>query len=115
MVEPEINPTRKKKLKHSFFLGNGIKEVDPIEAAKKLLFRDHKDVAELNVNYYNGKLGPKFLPPMFYSAIPNVVNPSAYRGVHIILDFRIVQPNAPNQLRAKQTQLDPDVNPENPN
>ena len=78
MVEPEINPTRKKKLKHSFFLGNGIKEDDPIEAAKKLLFRDHRDVAELNDNYYNGKLGPKFLPPIFYSGIPHVINPSAY-------------------------------------
>ena len=80
LVEPEVNPTRKKKLKlkHSFFLGNGIKEDDPKEAANKLLFRDHKDVADLNDNYYNGKLGPKFLPPIFYSAIPNVVNPSAY-------------------------------------
>ena len=78
LVEPEINPTRKKKLKHSFFLGNGIKEDDPIEAAKKLLFRDHRDVAELNDNYYNGKLGPKFLPPIFYSGIPHVINPSAY-------------------------------------
>ena len=34
LVEPEINPTRKEKLKHSFSLGNGIKEDDPIEAAK---------------------------------------------------------------------------------
>ena len=80
LVEPEVNPTRKKKLKlkHSFFLGNGIKEEDPIEAADKLLLRDHKDVADLNNNYYNGKLGPKFLPPIFFSGIPNVVNPSGY-------------------------------------
>ena len=76
--EPALKPTRKKKLKHSFFLGNGIKEEDPIEAANKLLFRDHKDVADLNNNYYNGKLGPKFLPPIFYSGIPHIVNPSAY-------------------------------------
>ena len=78
LVEPALKPTRKKKLKHSFFLGNGIKEDDPIEAAKKLLFRDHRDVAELNDNYYNGKLGPKFLPPIFYSGIAHVINPSAY-------------------------------------
>ena len=80
LVEPEVNPTRKKKLKlkHSFFLGNGIKEEDPIEAADKLLLRDHKDVADLNNNYYNRKLGPKFLPPIFFSGIPSVVNPSGY-------------------------------------
>ena len=44
----------------------------------KLLFRDHRDVAELNDNYYNRKLGPKFFPPIFYSGIPHVVNPSVY-------------------------------------
>ena len=100
----EINQTTEKRLnpeQHKFFnIGNGIKETDPEEAAKKLLLRDHKDVAELNDNYYNGKLGPKFLPPVFLSGIPNVVNPSAYRGVHTILlksDFRIVRPNAPDQ------------------
>ena len=80
LVEPEIRPTRKKKLKHSFFLGNGIKEDDPIEAAKKLLLRDHRDVAELSDNYYDGKLGPKFLPHIFFSGIPHVVNPSAYEN-----------------------------------
>ena len=64
LVEPKVNPTRKKKLKHSFFLGNGIKEDDPIEAAKKLLFRDHID--QLNDNYCNGKLEPKFLPHIPY-------------------------------------------------
>ena len=99
----EVKQATEKKLNRKqceFFLGNGIKENDPEEAATKLLFRDHRDVAELNDNYYNGKLGPKFLPPVFLSGIPNVVNPSAYRGVHIILlkpDFRIVRPNAPNQ------------------
>ena len=79
LVEPVVDPTRKKKFNRDFFLGNGIKEKDPIEAAKKLLLRDHKDVADLNNNYYNRKLGPKFLPPIFFSGIPNVVNPSGYK------------------------------------
>ena len=88
----DINQPMEKKRKlnpeqHKFFnIGNGIKETDPEEAAKKLLLRDHKDVAELNNNYYKGKLGPKFLPPVFLSDFPHVVNPSAYRGVHIIVE-----------------------------
>ena len=111
----EVKHATEKKLNRKqceFFLGNGIKENDPEEAATKLLFRDHRDVAELNDNYYNGKLGPKFLPPVFLSDIPNVVNPSAYRGVHIILlkpDFKIVWSNAADPpkfltLRANPTQ-----------
>ena len=74
----ETPPSKKKKLKHNFFLGNGIKEKDPKEAANKLLHRDHKDVAGLSIDYYNGKLGAKFLPPSFCSNIPHVVNPDAY-------------------------------------
>jgi hypothetical protein len=96
LVEPALKPTRKKKLRHSFFLGNGIKENDPIEAAKKLLFRDHKDVAALSDNYCNGKLGAKFLPSIFFSGIPHVVNPGAYEnqtklksGVHKDYDDEI--------------------------
>ena len=79
MITPKpISQEKKKTLKNNFFLGNGITEKDPQEAARKLLDRDHKDVATLNENYYNGKLGAKFLPPMFCSGIPQVVNPTGY-------------------------------------
>ena len=69
---------QKKKVNTNFFLGNGIKEKDPKEAAAKLLNRDHKDVANLNENYFNGKLGAKFLPPIYFSDIPHIINPDDY-------------------------------------
>ena len=39
-----------------------------------------EDVAALSDNYYNGKLGAKFLPSIFFSDIPHVVNPGAYEN-----------------------------------
>ena len=74
----KLGQERKKKVNTNFFLGNGIKEKDPKEAATKLLNRDHKDVENLNENYFNGKLGAKFLPPTYFSDIPQIVNPDAY-------------------------------------
>ena len=73
----------KKKLQQKFFLGNGVEESDPIEASKKLLFRDHKDVAALNNNYYDGKLGAKFLPPMYFSEIPKIIDPKEYEAKNL--------------------------------
>ena len=75
----EQGQEQKKRSNTNFFLGNGIKEKDPKEAATKLLNRDHKDVANLNENYFNGKLGAKFLPPIYFSDIPEIVNPDAYK------------------------------------
>ena len=49
-------PVKKKKVNANFFLGNGIKEKDPKEAATKLLNRDHKDVANLKKIYFNGDI-----------------------------------------------------------
>ena len=69
---------QKKKVNTNFFLGNGIKEKDPKVAATKLLNRDYKDVANLNENYFNGKLGAKFLPPVYFSDIPHIINPDVY-------------------------------------
>ena len=69
---------KRKKVNTTFFLGNGIKENDPKEAATKLLNRDHKDVANLNDNYFNGKLGAKFLPSIYFSDIPYIINPDTY-------------------------------------
>ena len=71
---------KRKKLQREFFLGNGVKESDPIEASKKLLSRDHKDVAALNNNYFKGKLGAKFLPPMYFSEIPKIIDPKEYEA-----------------------------------
>ena len=42
------------KLRNKFFMGNGIIISNAKEASKSLLFRDHKDLATLNENYYNG-------------------------------------------------------------
>lgn len=42
------------KLQRLFFMGNGIKIKDAGEAARHLIFRDHKDLAYLNIGYYNG-------------------------------------------------------------
>ena len=57
MITPKpISQEKKKKVKNNFFMGNGITEKDPEEAARILLNRDHKDVATLNENYYDGKL-----------------------------------------------------------
>ena len=66
------------KLRNKFFMGNGITISNAKEACKSLLFRDHKDLATLNENYYSGKLGAKFLPPMFFSGIPKVANFKEY-------------------------------------
>ena len=75
----------KEKIEHSlkrFFMGNGIEYDDAKKAAKYLLSRDHKDLATLNLDYFNGKLGPKFLPPMFFSGIPKVANFKEYQDFY---------------------------------
>ena len=78
VIDLKPREEKKKRFKNNFFLGNGIKESDPKEAAKQLLNRDHKDVANLNENYFNGKLGAKFLPPMYFSKLPNIVDSKGY-------------------------------------
>ena len=85
----------------NFFLGNGIKEKDPKESATKLLNRDHKDIANLNENYFNGKLGAKFLPPIYFSDIPEVVNPEAYETKKTKKDFK---PEKVNKIRAENAE-----------
>ena len=74
-----LSNAKLEKLRRLFFMGNGIKIKDAREAARHLLFRDHKDLAYLNIDYYNGKLGAKFLPPMFFSGIPKVSNFKEYQ------------------------------------
>ena len=74
-----LSNAKLEKLRRLFFMGNGIKIKDAREAARHLLFRDHKDLAYLNIGYYNGKLGAKLLPPMFFSGIPKVSNFKEYQ------------------------------------
>ena len=89
---------QKKKANTNFFLGNGIKEKDPKVAATKLLNRDHKDVANLKENYFNGKLGAKFLPPIYFSDYPHIVNPDAYETK------RDINPETVNKIRAEKAE-----------
>ena len=78
---PNVSSAQQEKLQKiqkDFFMGNGIHFKDAKEASKHLLRRDHEDLSTLNVEYYNGKLGSKFLPPMFFSEVPKVVNFQEY-------------------------------------
>ena len=38
--------------------------------------RDHKKLADLLENYFQGKLGVYMIPPMFYGEVPEVVCPT---------------------------------------
>ena len=70
------------KIQKEFFMGNGINLKDPNEASKHLLKRDHEDLSTLHVDYKNGKLGPKFLPPIFFSEVPKVINFKEYEDFY---------------------------------
>ena len=37
--------------------------------------RDHKIILQLLQDYFNGKLGTYFVPPEFFSGIPEVIKP----------------------------------------
>ena len=77
MIKPkehEENPS-KDKVNQEFFMGNGI----PVRTNKKiaaveLIYRDHIQIAQLNIDYVRGKLGPMFMPEMFFSDIPKVIH-----------------------------------------
>lgn len=61
---------QRKKLNKKFFSCNGIiGSQNETEAADLLLHRDHEDIAELNVDFQPGKLGAKFVPPVFFSEL----------------------------------------------
>ena len=40
--------------------------------------RDHDKILQLFQDYFNGKLGTYFVPPVFFSGIPEVIKPSQY-------------------------------------
>ena len=66
------------KVQKQFYLGHGIKTNDPIEAAKILLNRDHKKLANLIFKYCRGSLGVYMVPPMFYGQVPEAVKLSEF-------------------------------------
>ena len=62
-----------------FFLGNGICTKDKEKAANDLLTRDHHSILRFLQEYSPGKLGAYFVPPMYFSSNPEVVNYQEYR------------------------------------
>ena len=57
-----------------FSMANGVETKDETEAKNILLQRDQKEIFDLpSKPYFNGILGPIFMPPSFLSKIPNVL------------------------------------------
>ena len=71
-------PTELNKVQKEFNLGHGIKETDPIKAAKIFLNRDHDKLVALLSKYFRGKLGVYMVPPMFYAQVPEAVRYSDF-------------------------------------
>ena len=65
--------------KRQYSLGLGLQTTDPDEAADIVLNRDHRKIAELNVQYHHGKLGVYMVPPMFYGEVPQAIKLSEYK------------------------------------
>ena len=55
-------PTELSKVQKELNLGHGIKETDPIKAAKIFLNRDHDKLVALLSKYFPGKLGVYMVP-----------------------------------------------------
>ena len=51
---------------------------DLVKATNDLMHRDHEKILQLFQDYFNGKLGTYFVPPVFFSGIPEVIKPSQY-------------------------------------
>ena len=56
-------------------MGNGVSTDDIDKATNDLMERDHKIILQLLQDYFNGKLGTYFVPPEFFSGIPEVIKP----------------------------------------
>ena len=74
-MQPSDKPS---KPQTKFFIGNGISTRDLVKATNKLMHRDHDKILQLFQDYFNGKLGTYFVPPVFFSGIPEVIKPSQY-------------------------------------
>ena len=58
-------------------MGNGFVTTDFAEAANRLLQRDHKAFLHLLEHYHHGDLGAYFVPNIFFSEVPKVIDFSA--------------------------------------
>ena len=70
----------KKNTQKKFFMGNGFVTTDFAEAANKLLQRDHKAFLHLLEHYSHGGLGAYFVPNVFFSEVPKVIDYGADKG-----------------------------------
>ena len=61
-------------------MGNGFVTTDFAEAANILLQRDHKAFLHLLEHYHHGKLGAYFVPNIFFSEVPKVIDFGADKG-----------------------------------
>ena len=68
------------KIQKDFFLGHGIKTTNKIKAASDLLHRDHPRVIRFLKEYGPGKLGTYFVPSMFFSSNPNIIDLYKYES-----------------------------------
>jgi hypothetical protein len=68
------------KIQKEFFLGHGIKTKDKIKAASDLLHRDHPKVIRFLKEYGPGKLGTYFVPSMFFSSNPDIIDLYKYES-----------------------------------
>ena len=70
----------------TYNMGHGQTTTDENVAKKALLERDFKEIAHLESisqsEFRHGMIGAKFLPGVFISKIPRVVEPSAYNHHH---------------------------------
>ena len=64
-----------------FCMANGVEKTDREEAKNYLLERDHKAIHQLQCEpYFNGILGPIFLPPIFLSKVAHVIKPDEFKS-----------------------------------
>ena len=61
-------------------MGNGFVTTDFAEAANRLLQRDHKAFLHLLEHYCHGDLGSYFVPNIFFSEVPKVIDFGADKG-----------------------------------
>ena len=64
----------KTEIQRKFFMGNGFVTTNFADAANRLLQRDHKRFLKLLDSYCCGDLGAYFVPSVFFSHIPKVID-----------------------------------------
>ena len=64
----------KTEIQRKFFMGNGFVTTNYADAADRLLKRDHKLFLKLLNSYCCGDLGAYFVPSVFFSQVPKVID-----------------------------------------